>query len=510
MLISDFLTCEKKEHIGEAGEEPEVIKSHLTKNSANLSLFKMPISENEVLHAPLPVLATQGVVNREGSRSSSRSSLHHTIKRNIGSSTTSLSAFTTSSQQDKPNHLVSLSPFEYALPATHSGSGYFNGQHGNPAGSAQSQRPAGAPEMNTLDSEDLDFDTAYNMITGNIENFLSDGPPNNFRPTTPENTLNALQYKSPNTLSQQRFREANEQKLYQDHRKAIIEAGFQMMSQEQDHQQQQQPQMQQQQIPGGKSLVSPFTVSPHTRNLLNSVNNMSSMYQMNGSGYELLSITESSALEKFLDSVVDDSKLNDLGRHWPSIDPLLKHEGEFSVPVLEPGPVIPELKLQRLNTELSNVNPIPNNHALMLSYALSSSASPAPNFEPESSLEPVKKKRGRKRKNATTTESSDKVKSESSPETELKSKRQMLTQEQKKLNHTESEKKRRALIKTSYDNLLSVIDKDKCYHLRQGDKKNSVKRLKRENSRYAVMQCVIDEIEYLLKANQEMRERLGK
>ncbi|ODV98390.1 hypothetical protein PACTADRAFT_48164 [Pachysolen tannophilus NRRL Y-2460] len=380
-----------------------------------------------------------------------------------------------------------------------------------------------------------------NNITANYGNQIFAN--NDLRPITPEPLLDLhsyndqenLAYKSPNTLSSER--------LLQEHRNAIIEAGLKAHNQHQGM---------------NANSYEPntrFAVSPNTRNILNSINNFNSMnknFNFNNSGYELLSLTESSALENFLDSVVDETKLSNLEKHWSSIDPLASESLSASKrEQSQPTNAINNCLLPGLQTDTTTVgnNLIKNediNSNLPLPFLRGTTTNTnritdsGENYynsdikeqikkeyvESASDSQPQVKKRGRKKKiensNSSLAQSSlspslscDSKRMKKSPAAsdQKKSHRKILSEDERKFNHTESEKRRRAMIKQSYDALLETIKAENCYSKKRScsgkdENKKSKSKAKKSNSKYAVMSTVIEEIEWLVDVNNKLKNKV--
>ncbi|KAH3670953.1 hypothetical protein OGAPHI_000664 [Ogataea philodendri] len=205
-------------------------------------------------------------------------------------------------------------------------------------------------------------------------------------------------------------------------------------------------------------------VSPNTRNLLATFNNLN--YSANVIGLsrqqssELLSVSETSALENFLDSIANDQSLSNLSKHWHSIDPLANSIRENAK---EPQPATkPFIKKEE--------DSIPT-HVFSAAPSVEEKLARASFQERQRSVSLSKKQ---------------------------------LTEEEKKLNHTSSEKKRRAVIKRSFDELCELISSSPT-HLNQLQSKNS-KSKRKKMSKYNVMVESIEEIKRLEEVNQRLKE----
>lgn len=207
--------------------------------------------------------------------------------------------------------------------------------------------------------------------TNLFEQFLVKSPANS---NSPNNT-------STNTNSQNNNNNIDISKLFEQHRNEILNRPISIyqspknnQNQFDNQQNQNQNQNQQQYSLNASNSNSQIPVSPNTRNILYSfnslsnnlinnndtvnanananinnnnantnINNANNNYNQNnnqapknnakgngngngnglpGSRYELLSITETSVIESFLDSIANDQSLNNLSKHWSTIDPI--------------------------------------------------------------------------------------------------------------------------------------------------------------------------------------------
>lgn len=248
---------------------------------------------------------------------------------------------------------------------------------------------------------DMEFDLAYDMLMSGTDKSLDFSPESIRIPKTPD-----TQFRLPSisTLTPEMA------KGLEMHRQKILQNG----------------------VPPGSPDYSPHiesTTSPGTRSLL---------HQINSQSYELLSISESHALESFLDSIVDDERLNSLSKHWPLLDPFgTKH------------------------SESEHMEP---------SSEWKTSSSP-----PTDSCASV----GLKRKN--------------SEACMREAKRALLSEREKRKNHTTAEQRRRDAIKDAFDHLVGLVA-DKPH-----EKKKRV-------SKFTIMQKAIDEVEKLQRQNSQLRD----
>jgi len=236
------------------------------------------------------------------------------------------------------------------------------------------------------------------------------------------------------------------------------------------------------------------TVSPNTRVLLNTFNNLnysvssktamnewgaSTPYNGDSSGYsaphkpvqapvqwtshpapinparpstELLSMTETSALESFLDSIASDVSFDKLAKQWSSIDP---------------GSSASSLKEQMQNGVAAGI-----------------SGNTAQSQNIGGNLDAA----GR------TLIQNGVVKDQS---------KQSLTDEEKKQSHTISEQKRRFMIRSSFVKLSELLDKSKFERTLQDRRKSKSKR--KAMSKYNVLNRAVIEIELLQAQNAKLR-----
>ncbi|KAG7882659.1 hypothetical protein KL938_003082 [Ogataea parapolymorpha] len=207
-------------------------------------------------------------------------------------------------------------------------------------------------------------------------------------------------------------------------------------------------------------------VSPNTRNLLTTFNNLSYSANLVGlarqQSSELLSVSETSALENFLDSIANDQSLSNLSKHWHSIDPLASSIKDLKK--------TPEAELE-----------------VVIKHDDGAQRLPSPPTQEEKLARASYQKRQRSNSFS----------------------KKLLTEEEKKLNHSTSEQKRRAMIKNAFDDLCDLISSSPVY-LRQTRGDGSKPKSKRKTmSKYNVMMHSIEEIDRLQDVNRRLRQLIG-
>ncbi|KAG7838940.1 hypothetical protein KL942_003936 [Ogataea angusta] len=207
-------------------------------------------------------------------------------------------------------------------------------------------------------------------------------------------------------------------------------------------------------------------VSPNTRNLLTTFNNLSYSANLVGlarqQSSELLSVSETSALENFLDSIANDQNLSNLSKHWHSIDPLASS--------IKDSKKLPETELEVIIKRDDGAQSLPSTLTQ----------------EEKLAQENCQK---RQRSNSFS--------------------KKLLTEEEKKLNHSASEQKRRAMIKNAFDDLCDLISSSPVY-LRQTRGDGSKPKSKRKTmSKYNVMMHSIEEIDRLQDVNRRLKQLIG-
>lgn len=202
-------------------------------------------------------------------------------------------------------------------------------------------------------------------------------------------------------------------------------------------------------------------ISPNTRNLLNTFNNINySLASKNAMNQwkdttkpvrkkvnvasninqpELLSMTESSALESFLDSIASDVSFDKLAKQWSTIDPGNPAKEPVKRKAPKPSPVV--TKKRKMNNDGLN---------------------------------------------------------------KFDSSKMLLTEEEKKQNHTISEQKRRGMIKDSFKKLSALLDESKFEATLVDKRKNRSAR--KAMSKYNVLNRAIVEIEHLQAMNDKLRK----
>ncbi|CDK28819.1 unnamed protein product [Kuraishia capsulata CBS 1993] len=409
---------------------------------------------------------------------------------------------------------VSLSPFEYSTPAgAHTGDDYF--------------------------STDMDFDTAYQLMTGDGKAGFDGaiGSPVSLR--TAEEAANSglrtptdkphVVHPQPSTPANT-FGEATEgaddpYRSFEYHRNQILK---------------------------GSGVSMPFAsprlnqlstqsaiVSPNTRNILHSINSLNSQntqFQLSDSGYELLSITETSALEQFLDSIVDDTKLSLLSKHWSSIDPLANGRKHALPPHLQqqlhghqnfyPQPELDlPLKLQSQNMNRNAVS-LPKHHMISLtpsnpatavnSVLPSGANSPRkdlPSYSDDQLRNHLSHVFAPDRKPETSQTFQRRLPDESAREDSEeprrdKLKKSLLTSDEKRRHHTSSEQKRRSVIREAYDVLVDMVsgaDAIVTMDEVKNPKKRKTNEAKRAMSKSLVMNKAVNEIRALISLNSQLR-----
>ncbi|QOU19672.1 hypothetical protein BRETT_003823 [Brettanomyces bruxellensis] len=177
------------------------------------------------------------------------------------------------------------------------------------------------------------------------------------------------------------------------------------------------------------------------------------MANSSGQSTELLSMTETSALENFLDSIASDVSFDKLAKQWSSIDP---------------GSSANSLKEQMQDGTAARISIPPTQRQDV----------------GEKSILP-----GR------ILVENGKVKEQS---------KQVLTDEEKKQNHTISEQKRRLMIRSSFLKLSQLLDKSKFEQTLQDRRKSKSKR--KAMSKYNVLNRAVIEIELLEAQNEKLRK----
>lgn len=177
------------------------------------------------------------------------------------------------------------------------------------------------------------------------------------------------------------------------------------------------------------------------------------MANSSGQSTELLSMTETSALENFLDSIASDVSFDKLAKQWSSIDP---------------GSSANSLKEQMQDGTAARISIQPTQRQDV----------------GEKSILP-----GR------ILVENGKVKEQS---------KQVLTDEEKKQNHTISEQKRRLMIRSSFLKLSQLLDKSKFEQTLQDRRKSKSKR--KAMSKYNVLNRAVIEIELLEAQNEKLRK----
>ncbi|KAG7706971.1 hypothetical protein KL930_003240 [Ogataea haglerorum] len=207
-------------------------------------------------------------------------------------------------------------------------------------------------------------------------------------------------------------------------------------------------------------------VSPNTRNLLTTFNNLSYSANLVGLGRqqssELLSVSETSALENFLDSIANDQSLSNLSKHWHSIDPLASS--------IKDSKKVPD-------AELEVVIKTDDGEQTLRSPPTQEEKLARANYQKRQRSESLSKK--------------------------------LLTEEEKKLNHSTSEQKRRAMIKNAFEDLCDLITSSPVY-LRQTRGDGSKPKSKRKTmSKYNIMMHSIEEIDRLQDVNRRLKQLIG-
>ncbi|KAI0463933.1 hypothetical protein LJB42_002942 [Komagataella kurtzmanii] len=419
-----------------------------------------------------------------------------------------------------------LSPFEYVKPGT----------------AIVNNSPDVTMTHNTIDNSasdftsEIDFETAYNMLmTHDTLPSMGTSPSSSHgfgtlatSPGAGQQVFNGFQgYSSSSPDQQQKVKTPSNQIIpdpnaeFEYHRKQILKNSG---------------------ANGSQPYSTANGVSPNTRNLLHSINSKSykNMFGMfsntptsssSGPSSDLLSLSESSVLTEFLDSLVDDVKLSSLSKHWSSIDPLATEK-----PLETGSPLntmtLPELKLQ--NSDLkTNLASIPSMHKINLNFSNNSSAdtsrcqSPSIlSFKTKSdSLQPpltsVKteitheriprspnKSTAAKRRATTCTNANKRKRSNDG--------RPLLSEDEKRRNHTSSEQRRRMIIKEAFEEFCSLtvrpdekIRTAPSASFKPAAQKTRGKDAKKSLSKYLIMTKAINEIERLVEVNQKLKELLS-
>lgn len=172
-----------------------------------------------------------------------------------------------------------------------------------------------------------------------------------------------------------------------------------------------------------------------------------------GQSTELLSMTETSALENFLDSIASDVSFDKLAKQWSSIDP---------------GSSANSLKEQMQDGTAARISIQPTQRPDVGEKSILPGRVLVENGE---------------------------VKEQS---------KQVLTDKEKKQNHTISEQKRRLMIRNSFLKLSQLLDRSKFEQTLQDRQKSKSKR--KAMSKYNVLNRAVIEIELLEAQNEKLRK----
>ncbi|ODV88198.1 hypothetical protein CANARDRAFT_5497 [[Candida] arabinofermentans NRRL YB-2248] len=268
-------------------------------------------------------------------------------------------------------------------------------------------------------------------------------------------------------------------------------------------------------------------ISPNTRNLLTTFNNLNysatisnnNKNIINNNNSDLLSVNEYSALETFLDSIANDQSMDNLSKYWYSIDPMANNNNNNNTssmnnnaPILKKEDFLNEdfkfdsPPLTRRSSEkiITNTNTNTNNNTNNNNITINISDSKI--TKPKSS-------------SSSFTKSSSKINSKSIMNNLNNSKidKKCLSEEAKKLQHTSSEQKRRAIIKNAFDELCNQIESEKSITIVNTNNNNNNKlksksksKSKRKSmSKFMVMNKAIDEVVKLVEINKKLMNIVG-